>query len=444
MFFTFDNKRPRENSDDFHLNPHEKFVKINSKTYSEPGCSTTTIYRYENDQCHYRSKQPKLDKNQCSSESGYVINSSSSANKSKEKFNRHTVHSHTANFQDTIDHLKPSFRKSSGATNTRNVNLSRKKSKTIAELISNPNKEYEILVHKTNRGVNGIKLVSENDIGHLNKMNESLTNDNQIGVTFASLTTVNGLKSISKSYNMSLDDNLNEKSFNLHKETKESNLCSSNPENNIGKENEINNKIQTADKRNMLNPFQIIAKSDIRKRRVILNVGGVRHEALWKTFERLPKSRLGKLRYSTSISEISQLCDDYDSDENEFFFDRNPRSFSSVINFYRTGKLHLVEDMCVLSFHDDLCYWGIHEFYLEPCCQHKYHQKKEAVLEEIRKEEESIKERIVNENFGWYCPSIRKKVWDLMEKPQTSRGARVRYIYILKLYLLLFLLLFSL
>jgi hypothetical protein len=131
------------------------------------------------------------------------------------------------------------------------------------------------------------------------------------------------------------------------------------------------------------------------------------------------------LRFAQSASEIYELCDDYDVDENEFFFDRNPRSFSSILNFYRTGKLHLVDDMCVLSFHDDLCYWGIHEFYLEPCCQHKYHQKKELVLEEIRKEEETLKERIVEESFGLICPSMRKKVWDLMEKPQTSRGARV-------------------
>ena len=52
-------------------------------------------------------------------------------------------------------------------------------------------------------------------------------------------------------------------------------------------------------------------------------------------------------------------------------------------------------------------------------------KKKDLVLEEIRKEEESIRERIVNDKFEWYCPDWRKKMWDLMEKPQTSRGARV-------------------
>ncbi|CAF0755497.1 unnamed protein product [Brachionus calyciflorus] len=160
-------------------------------------------------------------------------------------------------------------------------------------------------------------------------------------------------------------------------------------------------------------------------RRVVLNVGGVKHELLWSALERLPKTRLGKLRFAKNLNEIQELCDDFDPSENEFFFDRSPRSFSSVVNFYRTGKLHLVEDVCVLSFHDDLNYWGIHEFYLEPCCQHKYYQRKELVLEEIRKEEESLRERIIEENFGCCCPRIRKRVWDLMEKPQTSRAARI-------------------
>ena len=50
-------------------------------------------------------------------------------------------------------------------------------------------------------------------------------------------------------------------------------------------------------------------------------------------------------------------------------------------------------------------------------------------MEEIRKEEDLLKERIDDEQFGTCCPVMRKKVWDLMEKPQTSRYARVILFY---------------
>ena len=49
----------------------------------------------------------------------------------------------------------------------------------------------------------------------------------------------------------------------------------------------------------------------------------------------------------------------------------------------------------------------------------------EEVLEEIRKEEESLKERVIEENFGTFCSSSRKKIWNLMEKPESSKAARV-------------------
>ena len=47
---------------------------------------------------------------------------------------------------------------------------------------------------------------------------------------------------------------------------------------------------------------------------------------------------------------------------------RHPRSFNAILNFYRTGKLHITDDICVLAFSEDLFYWRINEVLFDSCC----------------------------------------------------------------------------
>ena len=175
----------------------------------------------------------------------------------------------------------------------------------------------------------------------------------------------------------------------------------------------------------MVNRFSV--KSLFKnEKKVTLNIGGARHEVLWKTLESIPASRLGRIRFAKSAREIEMLCDYLNLEESEIFFDKQNASFDCILNFYRTGKLHMFENMCVLAFHEDLIYWGIEDCYLENCCHLKYHQRKDALLDEIRKEEDASKENVSTEKFGSHCfPAVRKRVWDLMENPQTSKTARV-------------------
>ena len=103
----------------------------------------------------------------------------------------------------------------------------------------------------------------------------------------------------------------------------------------------------------------------LNSRRVTLNVGGKNFEILWATLKKHPQTRLGRLAFAKTNAEILACCDSYSLVENVYFFDVHHRSFMSILNFYRLGKLHLVDDMCALAFKNDLEYWEIDEENME-------------------------------------------------------------------------------
>ena len=92
---------------------------------------------------------------------------------------------------------------------------------------------------------------------------------------------------------------------------------------------------------------------------MIINVGGMRHEAMWSLLERRPLTRLGMLAKARTHETIIRLVDSYSLDENEIYFDRDPLTFSIILNYYRTDKLHCVDELCVLDFAADLEFWQV-------------------------------------------------------------------------------------
>ena len=91
-------------------------------------------------------------------------------------------------------------------------------------------------------------------------------------------------------------------------------------------------------------------KSSKKVDRVIINVGGSRHECYISTIQNFPDTRL------FWIAETAMAMADYNVQANEFFFDRHAGCFENILNYCRTGKLHCPKDVCGPLFEEVRCF----------------------------------------------------------------------------------------
>uniref|UniRef100_A0A3P8TTM4 Potassium voltage-gated channel, delayed-rectifier, subfamily S, member 3b n=1 Tax=Amphiprion percula TaxID=161767 RepID=A0A3P8TTM4_AMPPE len=185
---------------------------------------------------------------------------------------------------------------------------------------------------------------------------------------------------------------------------------------------------------------QILHRRGNEEDQVHLNVGGARHEVDPDTLLRFPHTRLARLLRCQSEAAILELCDDYSPAEREYYFDRNPRVFLCVLNFYHTGRIHMMEELCVFSFSQEIEYWGIQELHLSPCCSNWYHERKEYIEDrdwDIRSddqqqpsldssfEELSALDKDLAKFRGAWCGEVRSYVWLRLEDPGHSRASKI-------------------
>jgi len=96
-----------------------------------------------------------------------------------------------------------------------------------------------------------------------------------------------------------------------------------------------------------------------------LNVSGRHYEAWLQTIERFPDTLLG--------------CEEReyfrDSETGEYFFDRDPDMFRHILNYYRTGRIHMPRDVCFTAFVNELAFFGIRTDIVADCCHEEYEDK---------------------------------------------------------------------
>ncbi|XP_010900721.1 potassium voltage-gated channel subfamily C member 4 [Esox lucius] len=177
--------------------------------------------------------------------------------------------------------------------------------------------------------------------------------------------------------------------------------------------------------------------------KIVINVGGTRHETYKSTLRTLPGTRLAWLADppepvntpdidSFSVGAISPNPTPL---TNELFFDRHPGIFAYVLNYYRTGKLHCPADVCGPLFEEELAFWGIDETDVEPCCWMTYRQHRDAeeALDIFEPPDPDDSDDELPRRFGiedcpersrGCCEVWQPKIWALFEDPYSSRAAR--------------------
>ncbi|XDV29006.1 hypothetical protein PO909_032187 [Leuciscus waleckii] len=159
----------------------------------------------------------------------------------------------------------------------------------------------------------------------------------------------------------------------------------------------------------------------------LINVGGNRYTFPWSTLEQFPLTRLGRLKPCSSPEEIARVCDDYDEACREFFFDRSPSAFRVILNFLAAGKLRMLREMCALSLHEELNYWGVEMTYMERCCKRKMYTRIEEVAELERREEErrqrnmQLRPPVVETRYHKFMNDLR----DMVENPQSGLPGKI-------------------
>ncbi|CAD5114130.1 DgyrCDS3275 [Dimorphilus gyrociliatus] len=165
--------------------------------------------------------------------------------------------------------------------------------------------------------------------------------------------------------------------------------------------------------------------------RVILNVGGIRHETYKATLKKIPATRL---------SRLTEALANYDPVLNEYFFDRHPGVFAQILNYYRTGKLHYPTDVCGPLFEEELEFWGLDSNQVEPCCwmtytSHRDTQETLQILDRLDLDTDKPTEEEMMKKFGleeeyqtgdlncWQ--KVKPKIWALFDEPYSSTGAKV-------------------
>ncbi|KHN78054.1 Potassium voltage-gated channel subfamily B member 1 [Toxocara canis] len=176
-----------------------------------------------------------------------------------------------------------------------------------------------------------------------------------------------------------------------------------------------------------------------------LNIGGSSYRIRTRSIIKFgPMTLLGRF-VRMNHEHRRQWADWYFEDSDEYFFERVPRYFDPIYDFYATGRLHVPKDLCFDKFMAELRYWAVSKSKMDDCCSPfaQYCVLPKAAMEsssfcesdvelaDIRAHKRRAKsgqngefyENVVEKDhfIGLRCAKIRRKLWFVLEGQTSSR-----------------------
>lgn len=183
--------------------------------------------------------------------------------------------------------------------------------------------------------------------------------------------------------------------------------------------------------------------------RLTINVGGRVTQVFPDTLVKYPETLLGQFAKNSHKDRlVLKFCDFFDENRNEYIFDRSPIAFESVLNFYRTGEMHLPDSGCPMQWAQELRFWQIPMEWVAPCCARKISQQFlrnfnsptklangdigmtefQSMSDTFSPQESLIEtnEEILRKSIKPGCyGNFRNKTWQFVENPMSSKAAMV-------------------
>jgi hypothetical protein len=153
---------------------------------------------------------------------------------------------------------------------------------------------------------------------------------------------------------------------------------------------------------------------------ITLNIGGSVFKTRRTTLNTFPRSKLGS---------ISPASENYISERNEYFFDRNPDLFNVVLDFYRCqGVLHVPSYICGVLLIREFEFWEIPIQNISDCCFRIYtnHKNEEEVRRNMDRSREQHTKGMTSQHGQRF---FQDRIWLFFDQPQSSHAAMVICIF---------------